>query len=132
MAMRNGDCKATTRRMRRALWSKGSTTNAVFHPLVRVNVNEAGSVRVSYDLESKTPDGTVRRAYRTSDDGFTWNAPVEFGAAYSGSEGWSWGTSYDMPVVTNQIVEYGLNVKNAQNANVEMFQVVALVDVRKP
>jgi hypothetical protein len=89
-------------------------------------------VRVSYDLESKTPDGTVRRAYRTSDDGFTWNAPVEFGAAYSGAEGWSWGTSYDTPVVTNQIVEYGLNVKNAQNANVEMFQVVAPMLLEMP
>lgn len=126
------DCGSRKQRVSRGISTDG-TVNAVFVPFVRLDSNDIKEVKVSYDLA--TPTGAqlqVRRARRGSQDGFSWDSPVEFGAAFSGTTGWSYGTAYQATDVANQINEFGLVVKNAQAGGLELAWVAFEIEMRKP
>lgn len=128
-----GNCGGNKKvRVRRCIWTNGTTT-PVFVPLARIDSNAIANVKVSYDLDEKT--GTqlqVRRAKRGSNDSVIWGVATEFGAAYSGSIGWSYATAYELADVANEFNEFGVNVKNGTAGAIEFAWVTVEIELRAP
>lgn len=117
-------------RYRRAMWSDGTTTE-IFVPIAEFMRGDVASVRMSVNVEATTGSLAMRRASRTSNDGFTWNTPAAFTTTGTiSSTGWDWGTVYEPMSDDYQRFELGLLVKNSAGTTQEMGQVEVVIDTK--
>lgn len=117
----------------RPIWSQGSTSTALFHPMTEaINASEVHKVRASFALYSSSGNCSLRAALQYSNDAQSWDTEAEFGASYSATEGWTYGTSFtDVTggTPTRRIwVRFGLVAKNASGTSIEFCRAKLQLD----
>lgn len=117
----------------RPLWSQGSTSTALFHPMTAaINASEVHKVRASFAFYSSSGNCSVRAALQYSDDAQSWDTESELGPAFSASEGWSYGTSFTDVTTgspTRKIwIRFGLVAKNASGTSIEFCRAKLQLD----
>lgn len=112
----------------RKVWTKKSTANELFVPFHEGSAIKVTRLKLDHNLQEATSNLLVRRAVRYSNDGGkTWSSTTEFGAAYSGTEGWDHDTAYTALDDDYQQFQVGLVAKNNTGSALELGRVDALI-----
>ncbi|MBW2253166.1 MAG: exo-alpha-sialidase [Deltaproteobacteria bacterium] len=116
-----------TVRVRRKVWTK-KNTDPLFIPLHQGSAVRVTRLKVDYNLQEATTNLRVRRTIQYSNDGGkTWTGTTEFGAAYSGSTGWSNDTAYTALDDDYRLFQVGLRCKNDTGPALELGRVDAII-----
>lgn len=114
------------------VYTKSSSADTVFFAATPpIRSAEFDTARVSFEIVSTEAGVSVQRAYRTSNDGVTWDNAVTFGAAAVTAAGWHYGTFGTLTVANlKTYVELGLLVNTANNGTVNYGEMNVASDVR--
>lgn len=122
-------CKNQEWRTYVPVWTKPATTDKIFFPATPVMPSSAfNQIRVNFEIVHSDASVNVRRAYRQSDDGVSWDNPTLFGPAEVTAEGWSYD---DFTAVSDlkAFVEIGVHVGPESDATM-VGQVQVLTSTR--
>lgn len=127
-------CKQQTLRVRRPVFTDGTTTTSQFITFARVNIKEWRSVRVTVLLEGSSGLLTVTAAaiYANTEDGFASATPVNVPTnppTTRTSDGQSFGASYFVLDASQQMAELGVQVINTSGTKRQMGTVTLIIDL---
>ena len=122
-------CSTSEYDVTKDVWTKGTTTDDLFVPLLKLATTDAARVKLSY-LALGSAGLLCRRAWRYSNDGVTWTSVVAIGGLYAAEGSWQWSTGYFLTLTNYQWVEYGIISKNSGGTVMESGRVRALFSLR--
>jgi hypothetical protein len=117
------------------VWSSGSTTNWVFHPVAEPepSADVPTTMRPNLGLAQSSGNAKIRLALRMSNDGLTFDTPVAIGSLVAAAESSVFGTTYSdlaSNLVSKRLVQFGIQCQNASGSNIELCSASAQLDLR--
>lgn len=114
-------------------WTKGHTSNWLFHPMSppqsTVGIRK---VRAAVEVGQDSGDCKSRPAYRTTNDGVTWDSPVALGTTTQTGDGVTYDDEYvDISADTDakQLVQFGNQLVHATTSDIHHCMVTLKLDI---
>lgn len=118
---------------REVVFSEGSTSTPAFHPFSPDAMEGIGAkldaCRMTVQVETRTPNGRVRGAFRTSEDGVAWSGPTSI-TTYVDNNGSLTGNWTGTPNDWKRFVQFGAEVVNLSGTAYEQLRVTLTLDLR--
>lgn len=118
------------------VYSKGSSTDWMFHPMSRaIGVAEVTAIRVSMKLDQDSGGCAARPALRFGDDGLTWDNAKEIDTNFFNAPGIVYGGAYvdilGLGTAPRNYVQFGVQVRNTSGSNLEFCKATLAVQVKQ-
>lgn len=119
------------------VWSQGSTTDWVFHPLSNpMPSDDIVSVRVDMSLDQDTGNCSARPALRYGSDGVNWDPSKEITAVFVNAPNVDFGGNYiDLTQLAGTtpkaLVQFGVQVRNQSGGAIEFCNAQLRVQIKR-
>ena len=119
-----------SRRASGAVWSKASTSVAMFKGFAVVDSTNTDTVRLDLVVYAKSTYPSLKRGWRGSNNGgVSWSSVTEFGSAVTAT-GLSMGAGFTSVDQTYRLIEYGVTTVNSSGSATDSAQIAVITNTR--